>query len=303
MQDNALKARAYRALAHLDQTQNPDEARDALLAALKLSPETPDDTLLSAALAEQGSDPAAAEAAYRRTLANTPNDPAATAALAHLLLSQNKLTEAEPLLTNALAAHPGDAALTSELVSLRVKQQRPADAATLVANLHQQHPADPAIGQLYAHLLAETGDYEQADQVLAPLVQQMPENGPLLDQRADALIHLKRFAEAQHLLETAISHPATFSKPEMMADAAGHLAFAASANNDPAAVLHALSARATVLPQSPSTLFLEATANDKLHRTRQSKELYKQFLSVAGGKFPDEEWEARHRLIALEHTR
>ena len=32
-------------------------------------------------------------------------------------------------------------------------------------------------------------------------------------------------------------------------------------------------------------------------------DLYKQFLSVANGKFPDEEWEARHRLIALEHTK
>ena len=88
--DPALKARAYRALAHVDQKQNPAEARDALLAALKLSPETPDDTLLSASLAEQSDDPAAAEAAYRRTLAKSPNDPAASAALARQLIGQNK---------------------------------------------------------------------------------------------------------------------------------------------------------------------------------------------------------------------
>jgi hypothetical protein len=50
-------------------------------------------------------------------------------------------------------------------------------------------------------------------------------------------------------------------------------------------------------------LFLEATAHDKLHHTKQATDLYKQFLSVANGQFPDEEWEARHRLITLEHTK
>jgi hypothetical protein len=50
-------------------------------------------------------------------------------------------------------------------------------------------------------------------------------------------------------------------------------------------------------------LFLEATAHDKLHQFKQATDLYKQFLSVANGNFPDEEWEARHRLIALEHAK
>jgi hypothetical protein len=58
-----------------------------------------------------------------------------------------------------------------------------------------------------------------------------------------------------------------------------------------------------VQPQSPSSLFLAATAHDKLHQVRQATDLYKQFLSVANGKFPDEEWEARHRLITLEHMK
>jgi tetratricopeptide (TPR) repeat protein len=43
----ALKARAYRALARIDQTANPAAASDELLQALKLSAETPDDILLS----------------------------------------------------------------------------------------------------------------------------------------------------------------------------------------------------------------------------------------------------------------
>ena len=85
--------------------------------------------------------------------------------------------------------------------------------------------------------------------------------------------------------------------------AASHLAFAASANNDPLVTLQALALRATVLANSPSSLFLSATAHDKLHHTKQATDLYKQFLSVANGQFPDEEWEARHRLITLEHMK
>ncbi|WP_433964197.1 hypothetical protein [Tunturiibacter gelidiferens] len=67
--------------------------------------------------------------------------------------------------------------------------------------------------------------------------------------------------------------------------------------------MQALAIRDKVLPQSPSSLFLAATAHDKLHHTKQATDLYKQFLSVANGQFPDEEWEARHRLLTLDHMK
>ncbi len=63
--DPALRARAYRTLARLDQSSNPAGASEELLAALKLSPETPDDILLAGELAETSGDTTAAEAAYR----------------------------------------------------------------------------------------------------------------------------------------------------------------------------------------------------------------------------------------------
>jgi hypothetical protein len=88
-----------------------------------------------------------------------------------------------------------------------------------------------------------------------------------------------------------------------LASAASHLAYVASVTNDPTTTLQALEIRDKVQPQSPSSLFLAATAHDKLHQVKQATDLYKQFLSVADGKFPDEEWEARHRLITLEHMK
>ena len=61
-----LKARAWRALARIDRATDPAAASNDLLEALKLSPETPEDTLLAAELAEQAGQNDAAEAAYRR---------------------------------------------------------------------------------------------------------------------------------------------------------------------------------------------------------------------------------------------
>jgi hypothetical protein len=48
------------------------------------------------------------------------------------------------------------------------------------------------------------------------------------------------------------------------------------------------------------TYFLRATAYDNLHDVKNAAKYYHQFLDVAGGKFPNQEWQARHRLIAIE---
>ena len=58
------KARAWRALAEIDRVNSPTDASNDLLEALKLSPETPDDTLLAAILADQAGQYEVAEAAY-----------------------------------------------------------------------------------------------------------------------------------------------------------------------------------------------------------------------------------------------
>jgi predicted Zn-dependent protease len=299
----ALKARAFRALARIDQTANPSAASDELLQALKLSPETPDDILLSGELAEASGDSTAAEAAYRRLLAADPQNHDATAALTHLLLHQQKPDQAETLLTAALAKDPDNPTLNAQLVSLYDKQGKTAQALPIAQKLHAAHPDDTALTRLLARLYSRNQQYDEATPLYAALVAGSPQDPILLDDSADTLIHLKNYAEAEALLKRAIANPSAFPSKDDLGNAASHLAFAASANNDPTVTLQALALRATVLANSPSSLFLSATAHDKLHHTKQATDLYKQFLSVANGQFPDEEWEARHRLITLAHMK
>jgi len=299
----ALKARAFRALARLDQASNPSAASDELLSALQFSSETSEDILLSGELAEASGDPTSAEAAYRRLLAADPENHDAAAALTHLLLLQQKPDQAATLLTAALAKDPENPILNAQLASLYEQQNKPAEALPIAEKLHTAHPDDPNFTRLLARLYVNNQQYDKAAPLYATLVTASPKDPTLLDDYANALIYLKRFSEAEVLLKRAVAQPTAFPSKNAFGEAASRLAFASSSNNDPVMTLQALTIRATVLPNSPSSLFLGATAHDKLHHTKQATDLYQQFLSVANGQFPDEEWEARHRLITLEHTR
>ena len=99
------------------------------------------------------------------------------------------------------------------------------------------------------------------------------------------------------------SHIETSSSPRVKPDfgiAYGDLAFAASENKEYPLAIKALDARAKFLPDIPLTLFLRATAYDHLRAYKQAAASYHQFLAAANGKFPEQEWQARHRLIAIE---
>ena len=311
--DPAIKARALRALAKLDQQAtppNPTAASGELLAAIKHTPEQPDDILLAAEIAESASDLPAAEAAYRRYLAVPGNasDTQATAALAHVLLSEHHSAEAEALLAPALAHSPGNPSFTAQLAEAYLASGDPAkvaQATPLVESLHAGNPANAAITRLLARIYQETSHLDQADSLYASLIAaaSAPPDPTLLVDRAEVLIRLHRPAEAEKLLKQAVENPATFPSQSAFADAATDLAIAAEQIDDPKSALQALALRAKVQQPSPSSLFLEATANDDLHQTTQAVALYKRFLAAANGSLPDQESQARQRLAALEHRK
>jgi tetratricopeptide (TPR) repeat protein len=304
--DPAFRARALRSLAVLDEHTNPDASRDELLAALKLTPETPADILLAARLAEHAQAYPEAEAAYRRLLATIPNDPDATAGLAHALTAQGKTADAEAVLTSALKTTPADPRLLSQLAAVYGAEGKPEQAIPMIEQLRSSDSAaaaNPAITRLLAHLYTLTGDNAKAEPLFRMLVAQNPKDPTLLDDLASTLVEQQNFAEAETLLTKAVAMRSAFPSDSVWGEAAGHLAFAASRNHDPHVTLQALTERATVLPNSPAALFLEATAHDTLHQYKDAERAYRAFLALAGDKYPDQEFQARHRLIALEHER
>jgi tetratricopeptide (TPR) repeat protein len=301
-----IKGRALRALARLDELSDPAAASAELLQALRLTPETQDDMLLSAELAEHVADWANAESVYRRLLETNPRDAETTAGLVHALQQQKKVADAEGLLASALQKHPNDPRLVVQAVSIYAADGKTAQALAMLETLRSQDPGfakNPSLNRMRARLLALNGDSAKAEAQYEELIRADPSDASLLDDLGSLQVKLQEYARAEATLNQAVALRQGFEDDPAWAEAATHLAFAASKNNDPQTVLRALAQRATVLPNSASSLFLEATAHDSLRQTKEAERAYHAFLAVADGKFPDQEFQARHRLVALEHLR
>ena len=124
--------------------------------------------------------------------------------------------------------------------------------------------------------------------------QKSPQDAEVHYALGSALMQEKKYPEAQQELLMAVK-----LKPDL-GEAYGNLAVVASENKNYQLTLQALDARAKLLPESPATYFLRATSFDNLKATPQAIDYYKRFLEADAGKQPDLEWQARHRLMALD---
>ena len=293
-----MKARAWRALARLDKPGPDGEgnaalASDELLEALKLTPETPSDTLLAADLAEASGQLDAAESAYRRVLAADPKSIPANSGLAHVLIKRKQYPEAEKLIRAALQQEPDDPVLNAQLATVLAAQDD-ADAVPLLKKLHAAHPGDPAISRMLAEVLAESGDPVASDALYTALLAKSPDDIDLLIAHGQNLVRQQHFSQALDVFNKAASLDSASG------DAWSGVAFAASKLHQPSIVIHALTIRARFLPDGPATYFLWATSYDTLNDKAAAITYYHHFLDSAAGKFPDQEWQARQRLLVLE---
>jgi len=287
------KAQAFRALAELDRSRDPDDAKQELLQALSMSPETPSDLLLTGEIAEAEGDAVNAETAYRRALNQQPDSSAATAGLAHVLIAQKKYDEAEPLIKSALLRDPDDPALNTQLAIVLNAEGKQNESVSALEKLHEKLPDDALVTSMLADAYTQSGSADKADPLYVQLLKTSPNDPSLLTARGDNLIRQQRDEEAVPVLQKAVS-----LKPDD-GNAWSSLAFAASKNHQPELVIEALSARSKYLEETAATYFLWATAYDNLHHTKEAAEYYHKFLAAADGKFPDQEWQAKHRLVTL----
>lgn len=283
-----------RTLARVDaELHDPAAASDALIAALKLTPEQPADTLLAAQLAEEQGNRTGAEAEYKKALAADPTSIDAMEGLARVLIHEGKFSDAAPILQQALQREPNDPTLLAQSATALAGEGKNQDAITELEMLHQQNPNQPAVTRMLADLYSGAGKSAQA----APLYQQLltadPNNPDLLTAAGENQIRQRQWASAVETLQHSLNLQPT------QQDAWGSLAFAASEDHQYPLVLHALDQRAQYAADGPATLFLRATALDHLHRTKEAVAAYRQFLTESQGKFQDEEWQTRQRLNAL----
>lgn len=288
-------ATVARTLARVDaQLQDPAAASDALLGALKLSPEEPDDTLLTARLAEEQGNSAGAESEFRKALAADPKSLEAAEGLARVLIHQGKFADAEPAVLQALAQEPNDPTLLALSATALAGEGKNRAAVEQLETLHRQNPNQPAVTRMLADLYSTSGDATKAGPLYEQLLAADPKNTDLLTATGENLIREQKWPQAIHTLQRSLDIQPT------QEDAWSGLAFAASESHDYPLVLSALDRRAQYLADGPATLFLRANALDHLHRQSEAAKYYREFLAQAHGSFPEETTQAHARLTALQ---
>lgn len=288
------KEHAWLALGQILLPGDSGGAEQAFLSASKLAPSDPQPHLLLGELYENSGKFDQAKAQYHQSLnaSDPPQRARALRGLVNVAVASKQYGEAETNVRQYLATTPNDSQAHLLLGRLLAAQGKNDEALhELDAGGNQN---DPAVLREKAELLSAVHREGDAIPIYKLLVSDRSNDAQLRYEYGLALMHEHQWVPAEEQLLAAVK-----LNPNL-APAYGDLAVVASENEQYDLTLKALEIRTKLLGDNPGTFFLRATALDHLRRFPEATENYRQFLAVANGKYPDEEWKARHRLIAIE---
>jgi tetratricopeptide (TPR) repeat protein len=289
------QARAWLALAHLLESKKPDEAFSAYRKAAELTPQDPEPHLSAGLLHERQKEFSDAETEYKQVLTIDPKSTEAAIGLTNIYMKSGRLGDAEPMLRRLAAERPEDAGLHLQLGRVLEAQGKKDDAIAEFQAAVKLTPNDSDAQRNLVDLLTSAGKNDQAEAIYRALVAAHPDEAELHRGLGQVLLRQKKFAEAQQELLVALRLKR--DSPDVYVD----LAFAASENKNYELAIRALNGRSVLNADLPPVCyFLRASAYDHLHDYKQASLDYHHFLDVANGKFPDQEWQATHRLIAID---
>jgi Flp pilus assembly protein TadD len=286
------------------EVSKPDEAAAAYQEAVRLQPSSADAHLSLGALLERQGDAKGAEPQYQQVLASAGGDASskeaagqAITALANLYMREKRFPEAENMLRKLAGARGSDAVVYLQLGRVLAAAGKYEEAASEMQTGIQLAPGDASAVRDLADIYLLSKKNAEAEPLYRRLLQASPKDADLHHSLGKSLLDQRKFPEAQTEFMTAVK-----LKPDF-GEAYGDLAVAADQNKAYGLVPAALDARAKFLPELPFGFFLRATAYDHLRDRKNAAIQYHKFLDAAGGKFPDQEWQAKHRLIAIEPKR
>ncbi len=288
------QARAWLSLGHVLETTNPGAAIEAYTQAAHLDPKDLEPHLSAGPLLEAQGRFADAEQEYKQAFALDPSSTDALTGMANIYMRGHRFTEAEEILRKLVALHPTDAGAHMQLGRMLAADGQPEPALAELQEALKLAPNDSAVQRDLADLYIDAKKYDQAELQYRSLLAAKPNDGDLHYGLGRVLLNQRKFPQAEQELMAAIQ-----LKPDL-GPAYGDLAGAANETKNYELVIKALDARAKILPELPIGYFLRATAYDHLREYKPAAENYRRFLEKATGQFPDQEWQARHRLIAIE---
>jgi Tfp pilus assembly protein PilF len=287
--------RAWLALAHTIEKSKPEEALADYQRAATLQPKEAEPHFSAGQLLEQENKFADAEQEYKQALALDQGSSDAVIGLANVYMRGRRFPEAEDYLRKLAVAHADSAPVHIQLGRVLAAEGK-TDAAIgeLQAGI-KMAPGDEGAQRDLADLYLTAGKNDLAEAAFRGLLAAHPNEAELHYGLGKALLWQKKSPEAQREIILAVK-----LKPGLEG-AYYDLAFAANDNKDYPVMVHALDIRAKLLlPETPMTYFLRASAYDHLRDFKNAAANFHLFLNIANGKYPNQEWQAKHRLIAIE---
>lgn len=287
-------ARAWVALAEVQSAHGPQGALESWSHAVTLAPDNVADRLAFGEALEKSGDATGAERELRKANELQPYSTDAMAALANLYMRTKRWAEAEETLRRRVTALPQDESGHLQLGRVLSTERKDTEASVELQKALALRADDWDALRELAFVQERGKQYAEATQSYRKLLLHFPEDADLHNGLGSVLLPQLKYAEAQNEFLQCVRMKPTWG------EAYGQLALAASGNKDYELAIKALEARKKLIPEIPSSYFLRATCYDHLRRFAEAVENYKAFLAVSKGQFPNEEWEARHRLIAIE---
>jgi tetratricopeptide (TPR) repeat protein len=288
------RERAWLSLAHVLESTKPDEAIAAYRQAAALQPKDAEPHVAAGLLLEKQEKFSDAESELKQALALDPASSDAVTGLANIYMRGHRLPEAEAELRKVVAVHPDQADSRIQLGRVLAAEGKNDDAIAEMQAGATLAPKDASLQRDLADLYFIAKKNDLAEAAYRALLAANPNDAVLHQNLGKALIEEKNFADAQKELLLAVSLKSD------LGSAYGDLAFAASENKNYPLTIKALDTRAKYLPDVPVTYFMRASAYDHLKDYKRAAENFHLFLNMAHGKYPEQEWQAQHRLIAIE---
>jgi tetratricopeptide (TPR) repeat protein len=286
--------RAWLSLGETIERSKPEEALSAYQRAAALQPKEVEPHLAAGQILERENSYAQAEREYKQALALDSRSTDAVMGLANIYIRGRRFPDAEEYLRKMLAVDADSAAIHIQLGRVLAAEGKPDGAITELQAGLKLAPGDDAAQRDLAEVYVAGGKNDLAEAAYRGLLVAHPNDAELHDGLGKALLWQKKSPEAQREFVTTVTLKPNFG------GAYYDLAFAANDNKDYPVVIRALDARAKLVPETPMTYFMRASAYDHLRDFKKAAANYHLFLTNANGKYADQEWQAKHRLIAIE---
>ncbi len=266
---------------------------------------------------------AEAETAFRATLSLKAESAVAEEGLGRALAREDRLSEAEPHYRKAAALDPSYKNSLLDLETIYEAHHKGTEAMAIL----REFPADPAAQERLGALLLEAGVPAEAVGHLEFAVTQSPTAANRFE-LAQAYAKLKQLAKAEPLAaqvvaaapdddearmfygrvlrdqrkfqEAAVQFQTVTVRKPQSAQAWNELAGVELVAEQFQPAIAAFQRLRELGAEAPGDMFFRATAHDHLHQIKEALDNYNRFLAASKGAFPDQEFQARQRILILE---